>query len=450
MKVPRVKKKSIVTLCAIVLMSSFAIGGYAMAESATSDTDANFDVLSQKIDGRNTYSEGSIFEGHEDLAARFPLQYNTFAIEKYRDGFPIGHSTNEGKVNGPWVRDGGGQPIRDEEGHMLVQGATWDKESGEWLLEQPKEYDAYGFATRCYACKSEKFNDLYEEYGSDAFAMVADKEMQDFIGHEIWGCGSCHEDGLNPTSEVNSQHIYFNTVIRDDGDMLSPGELVCAQCHNGSLTGACKDEQFFTEECAPWRYGYDADSLLKAALEDGFIGPDEDGIIYSYSGHYDFEFFQNSTHDSLGLDCTSCHMPTLETEDGTTFTDHDASQSPLENKASLELCLSCHKDQGIEDADAMVAMVRDKQKEAADGMQALVAKCDELEEKLRAAKTAGSIDDATFDEANDALAHATFYVGILKGGYSDYGIKMVHNPGATFDLIARGDAMVEEALALFA
>lgn len=441
-------KRFVATIAVAAIACIVVIGGCATSEPSLASTDPSFDALSQKMNARNTYENGSVFEGHEDLAARFPHQYMTFATEKYRDGAPVGHSTNEGKVNGPWVRNMGGQPVRDDEGHMLVANARWDKETGEWLLQQPSEYDSYGFATRCYACKSVKFNDLYDQYGSEAFAMVADKEKQDFIGHEIWGCGSCHADGMNPTSEVDSQHIYFNTVIRDDGDMLSPGEKVCAQCHNGSLTGACKDDKFFTEECAPWRYGYDADSLLKAAIEDGFEGADEDGILSCFGGHYDFEFFQNSTHDSLGLDCTSCHMPTSTAEDGTTYTDHDASQSPLENKTSLEFCLTCHSSQGIESTDQMVEMVQGKQQEYATRMENLRSKTDLLEKNLRAAKQNGTIDDATFEKANDALAHATFYLGLLKGGYSDYGIKAIHNPTAAADMLSRGESSVDEALTL--
>ena len=53
-------------------------------------------------------------------------------------------------------------------------------------------------------------------------------------------------------------------------------------------------------------------------------------------------------------------------------------QSPLENPAALEKCLTCHKSQGVEDADAMVTFVKGKMDELAQIQQATKTKLDEL------------------------------------------------------------------------
>ena len=413
--------------------------------------DDDFDALANKVEGRNVYVEGVAREGVEtERATTFPYQYWTFAVEKTRDGLPVGHSTSEGKVEGPWVRYfGGGQPVYDEEGHMLISNAIWDKATGTWRVQYPDDMESYGFSARCFSCKSVMFNEMYEEYGSDAFGMVMTQDVMEVYTGEVWGCGSCHEDPENPTSEVDSQHIFFNTIIGDDGDELSAGEKVCGQCHNQTFfTSKCTDDEYFQTE-KPFRYGFDADALIQQQIEDGMIWPDEYGIYRAGGMHGDLEIFQNSVHDSLGMDCTTCHMPKMTAEDGTVFTDHDASQSPLENSAALEVCLSCHKDQGIEDADAMIAMVRAKQDEAGARENELRDEVTGLVEAVTLAVQSGEYDEETLDTLRYNIFVADFYVEYCQGsGSTTPGIKVVHNPKGIEDYLNRAEKIIDDSYVL--
>ena len=414
-------------------------------------TDDDFDALAYLNDDRNNYVEGVARDFEQARAEAYPYQYWTWAIEKTRDGKQYGHSTYQGKVEGPWVSDyGGGSPILDEEGHMLVAGVTWDRATNTYTVDQPEDPASFGFSARCYACKSSVFNDLYETYGSEAFAMVIDQDVKDFIGGDVTSCGSCHEDADAPSVDnLGSQHIFFNTIIGDDGIDLTMGEKLCGQCHNGTFfTGRCKDDEYFKSE-KPFRYGFDADSIIQALKEDGMTFPDEYGVMRAGGMHADLEMFHNGTHDSLGIDCVTCHMPTLEAADGTTFTDHNFSQSPLENSAALETCLGCHQNQGIESADAMVNMVRQKQAEAAERETTLKGRLDELEAAVIEAVKSGNYDEETLNTLRDNLLHADFYNELCWGSpMDDAGIKVAHNPTGLDDYLSRAEKLVDESFAI--
>ena len=181
--------------------------------------------------------------------------------------------------------------------------------------------------------------------------------------------------------------------------------------------------------------------------ERGLQSADEEsGVQEVMVFHPEFEFFQNSTHDSMGLDCASCHMPQTASEDGTEFTSHDASGSPLENPDALAVCLSCHESQGIESADAMVEMVRGKQAEAARAEQELTADLEALKGAIAAKASAGA-SDAQLESARDAYTKAAYYLYYVTGRYADDGVKVAHNPVGTFDYLSRADKLVADAMA---
>ena len=95
-------------------------------------------------------------------------------------------------------------------------------------------------------------------------------------------------------------------------------------------------------------------------------------------------------------------MPQTEAADGATYTHHNMTQSPLENPAALEKCLTCHKSQGVEDADAMVTFVKGKMDELAQIQQATKTKLDEV-------VAAGNADETKLQAAKDAYNLANVY-----------------------------------------
>lgn len=114
----------------------------------------------------------------------------------------------------------------------------------------------------------------------------------------------------------------------------------------------------------PWRYGLDPESLMKAALEDGYemaVNP-ETGIANFQANHPEVEIFQGSVHQELGMTCVDCHGVKMQGENGE-FTSHGFSESPLENPEALEYCLTCHSSQGVKDAEAMKEFVAGRPEE---------------------------------------------------------------------------------------
>lgn len=304
----------------------------------------------------------------------------------------------------------------------------------------------------CLSCKSSYFNELYDELGMEAYNVP----YSEFAGkYAYWDCLACHED--KPGGPLRAKLVAGTTLLRNFPTALSERDLVCAQCHN-SLTPYSRkamSDQAIAEgktlnDIDPYRYGVDADALLKAELEDGIkLAVDEEsGVQTFYLPVSDIEILQGSVHQSMGLSCVDCHMPTMQNASGGNFTSHNASQGPLENTAALEKCLTCHKNQGIENVDQMRTWARDKQ--AALGMQvtALSEKLDELK-SLIVNGAANGADDAVLDQARDGYLHARLYLDYVQGAVHTPGQKIAHNPEAMRDYIERGIRLTEEAIALF-
>lgn len=400
--------------------------------------------ISQGVGDAPEVAEGTV----EYWAQKYPHQFNSIQTNKTRDGVTHGHDALRSICEAPVVRVavGSGAFEQDEGGHFLIDGFTYDPETGQYVITPMGAPAENGIYQSCIACKSSKFNVLYETDPLKAFTEGYDTAAVETVGGQYWDCATCH-DG-EPGQSLGSNLVYFNAMLGDRGQELTDGEKACGQCHNSfdyeRMVTAGDDIYSFD----PYRYGFDADSLLKAALEDGLQSVDEEtGIETVMVFHPEMEFFQNSTHDSMGLDCTSCHMPQTVAEDGEAFTNHDASGSPLENPDALALCLTCHEKQGIQDADAMVAMVRGKQQEAAVLEAALDGKLASLHDATAAAVKSGTVSEAALDQAREAYTKAYYYLHYVRGMYAADGVKVAHNPVGTFDLLSRADRLVDDALA---
>ena len=211
----------------------------------------------------------------------------------------------------------------------------------------------------CVSCKSADLNTLYAEHGDNVWAMPYADHTDDL---EFWGCYLCHEN--NPSGTVMATSITYKTLAGDYVDTIAPADAACGQCHNA--LAAYPRRVVFSgkalQSLDPYRYGTDADALYKAFTEDGDpLLVDEDGVESYSIGHPDVEIYQGSNHQSLGLTCASCHMPSMTNSEGEAYISHNASGSPLENQSALEYCLTCHSAQGIENTNEMVGFVKGKQ-----------------------------------------------------------------------------------------
>ena len=144
-------------------------------------------------------------------------------------------------------------------------------------------------------------------------------------------------------------------MVPEWASLFSTGEAVCGQCHMLFTANAYLHPEYRGQDF--YKYGTEADELRQAmreiydanpiAAEDAGIGTpyidEETGAwIYGWGAHPVLEAFQGSKHQSMGVDCVSCHMQKTTAEDGTTYTNHFAAGSPLENPEAVEYCLTCH------------------------------------------------------------------------------------------------------------
>ena len=290
------------------------------------------------------------------------------------------------------------------------------KTLAEWVAAYPNEgntymeakmshtYDAFAGASQqafggedaavaCAACHArEDFQTIYNEQG----AVILDKNASDYE-MEWSNCTNCHV-GDPGEGNVEGGNTYGDATSTSAKALFPAEDYVCGQCH-AMFPGAAYLEDA-NKGIDQYKYGFEPEEMLRAMKEyyeanpvtetticAGMVGvpmldPEIDTVLYLTDACTEVELFQDSNHQKMGLTCTDCHMPQIEASGGTTYTYHNMTQSPLENPAALEKCLTCHKSQGIEDADAMVAFVKGKMDELAQIQQATKTKLDEFHAKL--------------------------------------------------------------------
>lgn len=396
----------------------------------------------------------------------YPLQYaSAKASVNERDGVNHGHYGITERIFAPLARESTGATstnlAKTDDGYYMISGFHYDADSGQWVIDEG-ELSMAVQETRvrqgCFDCKSSVFGDYYESEGAEAYAKTLDEEFVSQTIDEVWDCGLCHSDPSNP-SEYDSVGILFERLSGGVQESFDEGDRVCGQCHNvpgGSYRAKITSEADL-DAYRPYRYGIDADAVLQAFIEDGIATVDEaSGAIAASASHPDVEIFQGSNHESLGLTCVDCHMvETTDEESGQTYTNHNASSSPLENEAALEYCLTCHKDQGIESTEAMVEMVRGRQSESEQLASQVRDKLATLYDKLVEATSTGAYDEQALAAARDSYTKAYWYdtwaegkvgVGVTGDAEVHDGGKVVHDPREIDDLLNRANTLLDEAL----
>jgi nitrite reductase (cytochrome c-552) len=337
----------------------------------------------------------------------------------------------------------------------------------------------------CITCKGAKFNEWFEEDGFDAYYdRYNEKYPNATVEQDVWSCNTCHADIADPAGTVGAQISTFSLFGASLADGLDAGSAVCAQCHNGlgaySNLRILDGKDLENEKIDAYKYGTDPESFVKAFVEQasdtgeqpgGKVWVDKDLGIYTYSiTHPDIEMFLGSNHESLGLECADCHMPTVRTnmgggltkedyetgehdstysvDSGTTYTSHDASGSPLDSFNALSTCLDCHKAQGVESVEGMVVYVKNAQERFKARYQEVNATGDACLELLKSAIASGEKDDAALDEARSNYAMAKAYLMFANGAGEVPGEKISHNPDTAFEFCDRANAIYEDTMAL--
>ena len=380
---------------AFVLVGSLAVNGVD-AQSATAD------------EGQTAQSEAT----WSQWKSAYPEEYGSFATDKWRDG--VNHS------------------------HYSLRSAVenYDPTNASYLAS-------------CISCKSTAYNDLYAQYGDALFDMGADALLGDAV-EAYWDCEMCHTsvDDLTLQASIG----YYQTLAGDAMDGVDQKTVVCGQCHNslGNYRLKASGDETELTDYTPYRNGHSADALYQTFLEDDYrvTYEEETGATLVSVGHPDMELFIDSTHQSLGLNCTDCHMAATTNENGEAFTDHNASGSPLENPEAMEFCQTCHQDQGIDSAEAMVAYVKEVQEEFAASKAAVDEKIATLKDELVEATAQGGVDEEQLQTARSNYSLAKFYLTYAVGGGTEAGSKIAHNPDEMKSLVSRADALIDDALGL--
>lgn len=221
----------------------------------------------------------------------------------------------------------------------------------------------------CMSCKSSNVPGLLEKYGAEFYSMP----FEDIALESDYpvACLDCH----NPSNMERRISRPFLTQALDKTAnppaKTSAQDLVCAQCHV---------EYYFDQETLevvlPWEKG-----LKLHQVEEYFDEMDYADWVHPRAGtplikiqHPEYQFYLGSVHDSIGLTCVGCHMPTVKGESGQEIPSHWWT-SPLNHME--ESCSSCHQD-----LPGIRARCEGIQEETTDSMEAVMDKLVDIIEGL--------------------------------------------------------------------
>ncbi|MGV8083913.1 MAG: ammonia-forming cytochrome c nitrite reductase subunit c552 [Coriobacteriia bacterium] len=310
----------------------------------------------------------------------------------------------------------------------------------------------------CLSCKTSAFNDLYDKNGAAAYGMDSGTNAPK-NADQYWDCYTCHADMKNPASSLGAQLIPWKTLGASLYKEVDSGVAVCGQCHNSTSYTyryfLANNPDVDPADLDPYRYGRDADGVRKAIIEDSekysdrWTVDEATGIKTLWTDHPDVEMFQGSAMQQAGVTCVDCHMPKMTAADGTKYTSHNASGSPLDSEAALSYCLTCHKNQGIENESQMVDFVKAQQAEVGAHMISVSDKLDTLYAKILDGVNSKSVDAATLDKARQLYSEADWYYVYQAGVEEIPGEKVAHNKAIMVDYLDRADAALDAGIALF-
>ena len=315
------------------------------------------------------------------------------------------------------------------------------------------------YEVRCGGCHFSWFKEITDAHGTST--EVLDSPMasyqDEFPDMEFWDCRTCHAD--DPANTLEPWNETFKAVSKSYTFPVE--DTVCGQCHAATSENLWETDW---DAIDSYRNGVSAYGLFQTFLEseqEGMSKPvvdgeggyitkydEETGLKYYGGGSVvDLENFQGSNHQNLGMTCASCHMPQTTAEDGTVYTSHDASGSPLENPVALDYCLTCHKGQGIETREAMKEFVLGKEEELAEGQLWMRENLEVLKSDIADAIKSGNVDEATLDEARMAWSKGSWYLRYTYGHEGEnVGKKAAHNFDQMMDLMQQGRKIVQDAI----
>lgn len=323
---------------------------------------------------------------------------------------------------------------------------------------------AFGLNDASAACALCHSRVKFEEHFKDGYDILY-AEASEYEDMEWSNCSNCHV-GDPGEGEVEGGNAYGAATSVSATELFPEEDYLCGQCH------AMFPGQAYMEEnntgIDQYKYGYDPDSMLKAMQEyyeenpvesteigAGMVGVPQydasiDTVLYLTDACTAVEMFQDSKHQKAGLTCTDCHMPETTSEDGSEYTWHNMTMSPLENPVALEKCMTCHESQGIENTEEMVKFAEGKMADVSELATQTKADLDTLYGLLSEAVANGGVDDATLDAAKEAYNLANVYY-LFQGGTSSEEVRLggreaPHNYEYQIELLNKAEGILHEAI----
>ncbi|WP_022943020.1 ammonia-forming nitrite reductase cytochrome c552 subunit [Psychromonas hadalis] len=209
----------------------------------------------------------------------------------------------------------------------------------------PKDGKSGPMVMSCWSCKSPDVARFLEENGEDAYFTGKWAKGGAEIVNAI-GCSDCHDTRSKafkngePALKLTRPHVLraMETINKPFAEQprLDKQAQVCAQCHvEYYFTGPTKAVKF------PWDNGMkvgDMEAYYDAiGFKDWTHKVSKAPMLKAQ--HPGYETWTQGIHGKNNVTCVDCHMPKVENEDGTVFTDHKVG-NPFDRFENT--CANCH------------------------------------------------------------------------------------------------------------
>ncbi len=246
----------------------------------------------------------------------------------------------------------------------------------------------------CFACKTADFILKLEKEGAEV-----NKINFDEFGKNEMDTISCYDCHKNEPGVVNPIRSHFTTGLKLTGKEFKPGEMACGQCH----------VEYYIDPASlaitlPWHNGFGTDGMLEYYDGIGFKDWEHPvtGTPMLKAQHPETETFQGSLHQSMGLTCIDCHMPSTEVN-GKTIKSHHWT-SPLIDIENAS-CFKCHSNL---DGPGLVKKVEGVQGPVVEKTNQVSDVLVELTNELGKAVANKTHDEGTLNEVRDYHRKAQF------------------------------------------
>lgn len=281
----------------------------------------------------------------------------------------------------------------------------------------------------CLSCKTSGFLELVEEHGEEAHAMVF--EDVDKREMETISCYDCHK---NEPGVITITREHLNTALEGIDGEFKDGDLVCAQCHVEYYLHPETKEVIMPS----------VNGLTPAEMMAYYDEADYSDWVHPSSGaellkvqHPEWETYQGSIHNNMGVTCIACHMPDMEGADGEKLPAHQWT-SPL--KTIEASCLGCHQDYT---AESLTKRVEDLQGAVEEKMNETALLIVDLIDALKTAESDGITEDKIV-EARQLHREAQWYWDFVFVENSEG----FHNNAKSHELLDLSRSLTEEALSI--